>query len=69
MLRGIAKPCNGGQMVGGGISLMSVETIARVILVQILHEPIPRHLGHDRGRSDGCRAAIAANHPALGHRQ
>ena len=34
MLRRIAKPCNRGEMVGGRVSLMTVESVARISGVQ-----------------------------------
>jgi hypothetical protein len=48
---------------------MSVKPVARVSVVQGLHQSIPRHFCHDRRGRYGGRPTIAANDAPLRHRQ
>jgi hypothetical protein len=48
---------------------MSVEAVARISGVQILHLPIPDHFGDNRRRRDGGTAPIALPYGTLRHGQ
>ncbi len=37
----------------GGVALMAIETILRVVAMRLCHESIPGHLGDDRGCGNG----------------
>src|SRR6185436_4537514 len=47
------------EMLGGGVSLVLVETVARVALVQRAHLRVARGLGEDRGCGDRLVTRIA----------
>ena len=52
-------------MFGGGVSLVSIVPVARVVLVLGHHLPIAGHLGDDGRGSDRRAAPIAVQHAAL----
>ena len=37
----------------GGIALMAIETVLGVVAMGLCHEPVPGHLGDDRGSGNG----------------
>src|SRR6478735_376451 len=46
------------------VALVLRKTVTGMLLVQLVHHPVARHLGHDRGHRDAQRAGITA-HDAL----
>ena len=48
------------------IPLVLPEPVRRVLPPRCLHQPVPRHLRHDRGGGDARRALVAADQVALG---
>jgi hypothetical protein len=45
------------------------EAVARVLRVELQHQGVAVHLGHDRGRGDRAVARVAADEGRLRHRQ
>src|SRR5690606_3153902 len=57
------------QVAGGGVSLVSVEAIPRILIMQSPHVPIAPHLRNNRRRRDSRTPAVAVRHAPLGHWQ
>ena len=62
MVRGRAKPLERGPVSGDGIAHMLLEAVARMGGAQPHHEPVARHLGHDRSRRDRQHESVSADH-------
>ena len=56
-------------MVGGCISLVTVESIARIADVQTVHQAVARHLGQNRRCGNGRTLAVAFYDPTLCHQE
>src|SRR6185503_19550074 len=44
----VAEPCNGVEVIGGGVALVAIESVARIAIVELAHLAVARHLGDDR---------------------
>src|SRR5208337_1913580 len=47
-----APAAQGLQVFGGGVALVPGKIVLGIAPVQLLHEPVPVHLGQDGGRGD-----------------
>ncbi len=54
-------------MLSGHIPLVHIESIGRVALVHLDHEPIPGHLGDHRRRRDACGDPVSLWHRQARH--
>ena len=50
-----------GDVRGSAVALMLRKTVVGVQGVQLLHLPVPRHLGHDAGGGDGIGQRVPMN--------
>ena len=48
-----------------GVSGVDIPAIAGVLLRQIHHDAVTRHLGDDRGHGDAQRAGVALDHAGV----
>lgn len=56
-----------GKMGGGGIALVPIEAVLRILLMQAQHEFIARGLGQDGGGGDGGNPAVALDDGLAGN--
>ena len=59
---------DGGYMGLGTVALMLVEAVVGILLVELYHQTISRHLRDDRGGGDREAASIALDDGALWQR-
>src|SRR6187200_2059333 len=45
----VAESRDGLEVIGGGVALVAIETVAGIAAVQLAHLAVARHLGDNRG--------------------
>ena len=61
MVRGDAQTADRLAVIARGIAHVLLPAVALVALGQLVHEPVTRHLRHDRGAGDSVRQRIAVD--------
>ena len=60
---------NSIQVIAGGVSLVAIETIARIARVEFEHDPVASDLGDNRGGRDRRAACVAVDDRTLRHHE
>jgi hypothetical protein len=64
-----SEPANGLAMLHGRIASMVGEAVSRMLAPKLRHEPIPMHLGDNRGGGDRIEAGVALGERGLRQRE